>query len=71
MLYLALIIPRLFRENAFLRVRYLYDAFYGQKLRGVCHFRGDPYGNSTAILFLIQSLNKILMVLHVTGMLIY
>ena len=43
MLYLALVIPRLFRERAFLHVRYLQGAFLKRQFQRCVPLQGDPY----------------------------
>jgi len=45
---------KLFNKGTFRCIMYLQVAFSGQKFRGVHHFLGNPYLNSTTILFDIE-----------------
>ena len=51
MLYLMLDGLILFDIGDFHHVRCLWDGFKSRILGGACHFRWDPYLNSTAVLF--------------------
>ena len=42
MLYLVLVVPKLFCEHTFLCIKYSSDAFYGWQFLRTCHFTGIP-----------------------------